>query len=72
MRTEKEKMLNGELYDAADPELKKDRLNARRLTRLFNESTETEKPKKVELLKEMFGSTGETINIEPTFRCDYG
>jgi maltose O-acetyltransferase len=72
MRTEKEKMLNGELYDAADTVLRKDRLNARRLTRLFNESIETEKSKKVELLKELFGSTGETIKIEPTFRCDYG
>ncbi|WP_409348185.1 maltose acetyltransferase domain-containing protein [Paenibacillus gyeongsangnamensis] len=41
-KTEKEKMLSGELYQAADPELVKDRLNARRLTRLFNQSLETE------------------------------
>jgi maltose O-acetyltransferase len=72
MKTEKEKMLNGELYDASDRDLKKERLNARRLTRLFNETPETEKVKKVELLMELFGSTGKHINIEPTFRCDYG
>ncbi|KHF40100.1 maltose acetyltransferase domain-containing protein [Halalkalibacter okhensis] len=72
MKTEKEKMLNGELYQAADPELVKERLNARRLTRLFNESLETDEDKRIKLLKELFGSTGEALYIEPAFRCDYG
>lgn len=72
MKTEKEKMLNGELYNAADPELIKDRLNARRLTSFFNASLETEGEERSQLLKELFGSTGENIYIEPTFRCDYG
>jgi maltose O-acetyltransferase len=72
MKTEKEKMLNGELYNAADPELIQGRINARRLTRLFNLTSETENLKKNELLKELFGSTGKNIYIEPTFRCDYG
>jgi maltose O-acetyltransferase len=72
MKSEKEKMLNGELYNAADPELRKERLNARRLSRLFNESLETEDNKRTELLKELFGSTGENLYIEPTFHCDYG
>ncbi|MFJ5712992.1 sugar O-acetyltransferase [Neobacillus sp. NPDC093127] len=72
MKTEKEKMINGELYVAGDPELVKERENARRLTRLFNFSSETEGGKRTELLKELFGSTGENIYIEPTFRCDYG
>ena len=36
MITEKEKMLNGDLYNPADPELLNERLNARRLTRLLN------------------------------------
>ena len=34
MKTEKDKMINGELYNAADSELVKERENARRLTRL--------------------------------------
>ena len=72
MKTEKEKMLNGERYNAADTELVKDRLNARRLTRLFNQTLETEESKRTELLKELFGSTGKNPYIEPTFRCDYG
>jgi maltose O-acetyltransferase len=72
MKTEKEKMLNGELYLGSDPELRKEFLNARRLTRLFNQTLETEVDKRTELLKELFGSTGENLFIEPTFRCDYG
>ncbi|AIM16287.1 acetyltransferase [Bacillus sp. X1(2014)] len=72
MKTEKEKMLNGELYFAGDSELRKDRMNARRLTRLFNETPETDENMRTELIKELFGSTGSNIYIEPTFRCDYG
>lgn len=72
MKSEKEKMMNGELYNAADPELLKERMNARRLTRLFNESLETDDNKRTELLKRLFGSTGTSLYIEPTFRCDYG
>jgi maltose O-acetyltransferase len=72
MKSEKEKMISGELYLAADPELLKDRLNARRLTRLYNQTPETEDLKRTELLKELFGSTGENLFVEPTFRCDYG
>jgi maltose O-acetyltransferase len=72
MITEKEKMLSGELYNANDPELLQDRLNARRLTRLYNQSIETDEIKKTELLKELFGTSGKNIYIEPTFRCDYG
>jgi hypothetical protein len=33
IKTEKEKMLNGQLYNAADPELLRDRMNARKITR---------------------------------------
>ncbi|WP_261134352.1 maltose acetyltransferase domain-containing protein [Bacillus sp. Marseille-Q3570] len=70
MKSEKEKMLEGEMYAPADPTLIKERENARRLTRLINETTETDK--RISLLKELFGSTGEEIFIEPSFRCDYG
>lgn len=72
MKTEKQKMLNGELYLANDIELVKERENARRLTRLYNQTAETETIKRKEFLKELFGSMGEDISIEPTFHCDYG
>ncbi|MEH7011671.1 maltose acetyltransferase domain-containing protein [Neobacillus niacini] len=72
MKTEKEKMLSGELYNPAEPELLQGRLNARRLTRLYNETLETDEEKRTALLNELFGSTRKNIYIEPTFRCDYG
>lgn len=72
MKSEKQKMLDGELYNAADPELVKERENARRLTRQYNLSTETEYENRTMILKELFGSTDEQFFIEPAFRCDYG
>ncbi len=72
MKSEKQKMLAGEMYDPADPELLKERERARRLVRLINQTAETEGEKRVELLKELFGSTGKVLYLEPTFRCDYG
>ena len=72
MRTEKEKMLSGDLYNPDDGELVEERRNARRLTRIFNQTIETEEEKRTALLKELFSSTGNRINIEPSFRCDYG
>ena len=70
--SEKEKMLNGEAYIASDKELVEDRKRARKLTRLFNQTIETDEKDRSILLKELFGSTGENIYIEPNFRCDYG
>lgn len=72
MKTEKEKMLNGEMYDPADPVLVKEREEARRLVRLFNQTTEQEDEKRVELLKELLGSTGKDVYMEPNIRFDYG
>ena len=34
--TEREKMINGELYDSTDKELEQLRLNARKLSRKYN------------------------------------
>lgn len=72
MKSEKEKMLNSELYDAGDVELTKDRMNARKLSRLYSQTIETEVDIRMELLEELLGTTGNRINIEPSFKCDYG
>ena len=72
MRTEKEKMLAEELYNAGDLELKAMRQKARQLTRLFNNTTEEQLDYRTQLLKQLFGKTGDHLFIEPPFRCDYG
>jgi len=70
MKSEKEKMLNGELYNPLDPELIREKTEARRLTRLFNESADDNKG--MAFIKELFGSSGENIYVEAPFHCDYG
>ncbi len=70
--TEREKMLAGELYDPADKELCKLRYDARILTEKINKTSISEREERVQLLKELFGSTGKEIYLEPTFHCDYG
>lgn len=72
MKTEKEKMLAGELYDASDPVLAEERMRARRLVRLFNQTLETDGDLRRQLLSELLGKAGKGTYIEPTFRCDYG
>lgn len=71
-KTEKQKMIDGELYLAADEDLVQDRNKARKLTRLYNQTTENDEELRTEILKELFGSTGQHLFVEPTFRCDYG
>ena len=72
MKTEKEKMLAGELYVAADPELNRDRIRTRQLTRRFNDSEPTEQQMRLETLRQLLGACGEDVWIEPPLRCDYG
>ena len=72
MGSEKEKMLNGELYDADDPELVAERKRARELTRRYNHTTADDHTERQELLEELFGSLGDECAVEPPFRCDYG
>lgn len=72
MKTEKEKMLAGELYISEDKQLVEERVEARRLTRLYNETKETESKERYDLLKQLLGKVGQELTIEPNFHCDYG
>ncbi len=72
VRTERQKMLAGELYLASNPELTALRKNARRLMRLINATTEEEIERRNALFRELFGSIGGNFEIEPPFFCDYG
>ena len=72
MKTEKEKMLLGELYDASDPTLVLERRRARDLLKELNESRDEEREKRAELLRQLLGRVGHNVWIEPPFYCDYG
>jgi len=70
--TEYENMINNRMYDPLDDFLVKSRQNARKLTRLFNQTTEEDGKYRKQLLKELFGKTGKSIYIEPSLKVDYG
>ena len=72
MKTEKEKMLNGELYDATDPQLSEERRRARILFKQLNDSGDDEVALRQRILQQLIGQAGEELWIEPPFYCDYG
>lgn len=72
MKTEREKMLNGELYNALDPELVAARIVARDLCQTLNATRESEQDRRRELLQRIFGRGGDTVSVQPPFFCDYG
>ena len=72
MNSEKRKMLDGEPYDAMDPELVAERVDARRLTHRYNRTAAVDRELRRWLLHDLFGSAGENVRVEPPFRCDYG
>ncbi|HAX73552.1 MAG TPA: acetyltransferase [Firmicutes bacterium] len=72
MKSEKEKMIAGEMYFSMDEELVKDRYRARQLMAQFNQASFDDANLRVATLKELLGSTGENIYMEPSFKCDYG
>jgi maltose O-acetyltransferase len=68
MRSEKSKMLAGELYDPADAELAADRAKAHELCRLLRVSAARDIQ---DLLSRLLGKPGPHL-ITPPFFCDYG
>ena len=72
MRSEMDKMLAGELYDPMDPELVRGRDRARDLCQDLNATREAQQDERRRILRELFGSGGETVWMQPPFFCDYG
>jgi maltose O-acetyltransferase len=72
MRTERDKMLAGELYDPFDTELAEARVRARDLCQTLNATRETEQDERRRLLTALFGAGGDEVWMQPPFFCDYG
>ncbi len=70
--TEREKMLAGEMYSPHDKELVQLRARAALLSEEYNKTSIAEYSKRRPILKELLGSIGERISIQPSFKCDYG
>jgi maltose O-acetyltransferase len=71
-RTEKEKMLAGELYRADSPELIADNRRISEWLDRYNASQCRSREEGEALLREALGSVGPGVSIRPPFHCDYG
>lgn len=67
MKSEKEKMLSGELYSAADKLLIGERTQAKKLLHQFNHLEESQS-----ILKKLLPNSHSSLYIESPFHCDYG
>ena len=72
MRSERDKMLAGELYDPLAPDLVAARDRARDLCQVLNATREAEQEERRRIVRELFGAGGDTVWMQPPFFCDYG
>ncbi|CBK39834.1 Maltose O-acetyltransferase [Nitrospira defluvii] len=71
-KTEKEKMLAGDLYHAADTELLTERRHAQQILVRYNAAPDDGQMLRTDLLRDVLGAVGEGTVVLPTFTCDYG
>ena len=71
-RTEREKMLAGEMYDPLDAELAVARERARDLCQALNATRDGQVEERHRILSALFGRGGDTVLMQPPFYCDYG
>ncbi len=72
MKSEKEKMLNGEFYNSQDPQLSAERRRARLLFKALNDSSDDQEEERARILKELLPNAAGPLWLEPPFFCDYG
>jgi maltose O-acetyltransferase len=70
-KSEKEKMLAGELYNPLDEQLSRERARCRVLCKLLNDSRPDRPDERRQILEELLGCATDAW-IEPPFYCDYG
>jgi maltose O-acetyltransferase len=71
-RSQRERMLAGDLYIADDPVLASENQRAMALMEEFNRSPAADPEGRRRILTELLGSFGEGAEVRPPFFCDYG
>ena len=71
-RSQRQRMLAGDLYIADDPELAEDSRRAMRLMEEFNRSGGAAAHGRRRVLVELLGTLGEDAEIRPPLYCEYG
>ncbi|RYD79067.1 MAG: sugar O-acetyltransferase [Sphingobacteriales bacterium] len=72
MKSEKQKMIAGEMYNPMDAELAADRIKTRLLLKTLNETREDEAEERGRILKSLLPNAKTDIWLQPPFYCDYG
>jgi maltose O-acetyltransferase len=72
MRTERQKMLAGEMYDPLDAELVAGRTRARDLCQDLNATRDSNEADRRRILRDLFAKGGGSVWMQPPFYCDYG
>ena len=67
-----DKMQNHEIYDDFDQDLFNRRVEAKKLFKEFNKTTDEEVEKRQEIMKKLFKKVGERVFMEPDFICEFG
>ena len=68
----KARMLRGELYVFDDRELAANHARAQGILERYNATRHDERDERDHMLRELLGSVGEGVVVQPAFRCDYG
>jgi maltose O-acetyltransferase len=71
-RSEKEKMLAGELHNAGDAEILADQRATKAWLARYNAALASSPEERHALLRERLGAVGKGAVIRPPFHCDYG
>lgn len=69
---QKERMLSGLPYKAWLDGLSEERMECKKKVYEFNMLPPTEREKSIDIIKSLFGKTGEHLHIVEPFHCDYG
>lgn len=70
--TEKEKMLAGKIYNPSDKELASLRLQAHKLSKMYNDTFEDEEEKREQILKELVPDRKKGVFLQGPVQFDYG
>ena len=71
-RTEMDKLRAGEEYVFLDEEVAASKERALVMCRRFNATDPTDHAAQEAIIRELFGSTGDFVSIQPSFNCDCG
>lgn len=67
-----ERMQRDMIYDDFDIDLFNRRVEAKKIFKQYNRTTDDQPEERRRLLKELFGRVGENVHIEPDLFCEFG